>query len=567
MATGGQGKQQTNHVAPTPPQRTPLLWLWLALLLGYPLGHYFPLADGLAPWVLGLSLLLALAGWRCAKPGSRYRAIGWPIFFLASSVLACAVYYQERRVVPPVEWEELPPRELTLQVRVERLFGSPEEFSSQGGIGQILGSSVWEEELMGQRVFFSVRKVDLPSHPARGSVWEVIGVLEHLDAAENDFHDFLTLSGVHFAFGQGRLREVTDAGSAAMRFFAQGSAKLEGLLRFGSEGSLKSLGATYAAILMGNRSLLSEEQKDRYLLTGTMHLFAVSGLHVMAIAGALYYFLLLCRFPRSRIPLVTLPMLFLYVQVTGAPASAVRAFTMVLFHHLALLGVRRPAPLPALAASAVCVLLVWPEQIWNAGFRLSYAVVFTIITFGLPLAMAVERELARRLRGPDSAGSVWRGMSRLLLSWAGNLSAISLAALLASIPLSLYYFGILAPGGLLLNLVLMPLAGLVVVNGLLSTFAGLLGLDAVLLFFNRGAWVILSAMEGMVESAESWENFFFKASYIWSAAWIIQIGGLLVLISLLHASPPQPVYKRPLRAMAPVLWILLGTALWCRPVG
>jgi competence protein ComEC len=546
------------HFAPNPPQRTPLLWLLAGLLVGYPLGHYFLPRSLEAVLLLVSAIVLAVASWRFGGDKSAISSPhrwAWAVCFLAATIAASSVYYSLRQNTAPEEWKELPPRELTLDVRVERMFAPLETYTTQGGLGSILGSELHPEDLVGQRVFFNLRREALPEIIPRGTVWRITGVLSPLDPSGSEFYEYLNLQEVTFAFRHGRLREILHPGSPAARFFAHTRQKLEANLRFGAEGSLSSLGATFAAILTGNRALLTEEQKNLFLLTGTMHLFAVSGLHVMAIAAALYYVLLLFRLPTRYIPLLSLPLLFLYVQVTGAPASAVRAFSMVLFHHLALLGARRPAPLPALAASAVVVLILWPQEIWSAGFRLSYAVVFAIVAFGLPLAQFLTEKAAPPIKRSEKSFPLLHTAGRKAIDFFLNLSAIGLAAGLASIPLSVEYFNIVAPGGLFINLALMPLAGLTVVNGVVSAAVGFLQWESGLLFCNRGAWVLISAMEGIVEAFATKQQLFFYGKFVVSGFYLGVLAGFAFLVSWLHAPP--------VRSPAKLGWRLLCCALWC----
>ena len=125
-----------------------------------------------------------------------------------------------------------------------------------------------------------------------------------------------------------------------------------------------------------------------------MHFFAISGLHIGVIATAIAQFLLLIRIPRKVSPFIGLPLLFLYVQITGASPSAVRAFLMALFFWASFAFVRQRSPLAALAASAVFVLIFQPAQLWSIGFQLSYTVVLSILLFGLPLYETASEKLA-----------------------------------------------------------------------------------------------------------------------------------------------------------------------------
>lgn len=96
---------------------------------------------------------------------------------------------------------------------------------------------------------------------------------------------------------------------------------------------------TYRAMILGDKSLLTPEQKDAFARTRVMHVFAISGLHVGFAAGILYFALSALGVRRSFQPFAALPLLFLYVCACGGRPSAMRAFGMVAIVWLAsLLG-------------------------------------------------------------------------------------------------------------------------------------------------------------------------------------------------------------------------------------
>src|SRR5690606_37450984 len=121
--------------------------------------------------------------------------------------------------------------------------------------------------------------------------------------------------------------------------------------------------------------------------SGTMHLFAISGLNIGVVAGVVQTLLLLLRLPpwvRFGIGAVAL---WLFVDITGASPSAVRAFAMAVFLQAAF-ALRRPANLlAALIGSAFAVLLISPLQLFSASFLMSYSIVTALLALGLPLGV------------------------------------------------------------------------------------------------------------------------------------------------------------------------------------
>jgi competence protein ComEC len=251
-------------------------------------------------------------------------------------------------------------------------------------------------------------------------------------------------------------------------------------------------------MLLGRKAELSDDQSDRFRMTGTMHFFAISGLHIGVIATVIAQFLLLIRIPRKVSPFIGLPLLFLYVQITGASPSAVRAFLMALFFWASFAFVRQRSPLAALAASAVFVLIFQPAQLWSIGFQLSYTVVMSILLFGLPLYETASEKLAPFRYLPKAN---W-APSQHLYAWTQDalllLFAISFSAWLASAPLSAAFFGYLSPGAILLNMLLVNLAAVAITTGVVSLSLALVGLGSVAGFINHAAWVSIQMMDTLV---------------------------------------------------------------------
>jgi len=229
-----------------------------------------------------------------------------------------------------------------------------------------------------------------------------------------------------------------------------------------------------------------------------MHFFAISGLHIGVIATVIAQFLILVRIPRKVSPFIGLPLLYLYVEITGASPSAVRAFLMALFFWTSFAFVRQRSPLAALAASAVFVLIFQPAQLWSIGFQLSYTVVLSILLFGLPLYETASEKLAPFRYLPK----VNWAPSQHLYAWIQDalllLFAISFSAWLASAPLSAAFFGYLSPGAILLNMLLVNLAAVAISTGVVSLSLALVGLDSFAGFINHAAWISIQMMDTLV---------------------------------------------------------------------
>lgn len=199
------------------------------------------------------------------------------------------------------------------------------------------------------------------------------------------------------------------------------------------------------AILLGERSSLPRELRDDFVAAGTVHVFAVSGLHVMVVAHVVLFLVLLAGVPYRAAGIVLAPVLWTYVFLIGLPPSAVRAALMASFYCAAPFFWRRSNALVALCASFVCVHVSAPHMLTDVGCRLSFAVMGALVAWG-------------RLRPPCG--------SRL-----ADIASVTLVAWAAGVPIAAQAFGRFTAGGLVANLAAVPSAGVGVAAGALGCIA------------------------------------------------------------------------------------------------
>ena len=207
------------------------------------------------------------------------------------------------------------------------------------------------------------------------------------------------------------------------------------------------------AMVLGFRTDVPPEVSDAFKASGTVHVFAISGLHVAVFARALVGLLALAAVPRRWRPLLSVPLVAGYVLLAGARPSAVRAGTMLVLMLCAPLAERRPDPPASLAAAALAILAAAPMQILDLGFLFSFA-----CTAGL---LSVRREMRTLRRAPPGPWGELRATVRGALF-------VSFVAWAVSAPLTAMCFGRLSPAALVCNLAVVPLAMAAVTVSVLS---------------------------------------------------------------------------------------------------
>jgi len=254
------------------------------------------------------------------------------------------------------------------------------------------------------------------------------------------------------------------------------------------------------AVVFGIRSDISPSVNEDFRKSGTAHILAISGLHMAIVAGILLS-VSVSLFGRQRPTyfLVTLSALWAYALLAGMAPSVMRAAIMVsLFLFAAYLG-RQRSVMTALAFAAAIMEAINPQVLWQVSFQLSFAAVA-----GIVLLAPIFQRWGARTRAPNVA--------------IDSIS-VSLAAILATLPLIAHYFGYVSLVGLPATfLALLALPAIIV----LSALVGLVGLfaQAVAQVIGWAAWLFLGYMTGVVGlfadlPYSSWEVGGMDAYLVW----------------------------------------------------
>ena len=215
-----------------------------------------------------------------------------------------------------------------------------------------------------------------------------------------------------------------------------------------------------SALTLGYREDLDKDVQRAFSASGAMHVLAVSGLHTGIVWGLVMWILTLGvlykplwedKFRRWLLNISTIVLIWAYAFLTGLSPSVMRSALMLTFWALSSLLEQQTSRWNPLLAAAVVILIVNPLALWSVSFQLSFAAVAGIMLFGSSMQQAVV-----------SKGRVWQSVSGLLI--------VSLAAQLGTMPLTLHYFGQTSNYFALTNLIVVPMAGILLSLGF-STLA------------------------------------------------------------------------------------------------
>lgn len=214
------------------------------------------------------------------------------------------------------------------------------------------------------------------------------------------------------------------------------------------------------AMIIGEKSGLDQEQKLIYQQAGISHILAISGLHISIIAMFLAGLFKIMKIPKLLSSLCVILFLWIYCVLTGFGISTVRAVIMITIVLLSKVLLRSYDVYTSLSLAAFLILLKQPLFLWDAGFQLSLTALLGLLIIA-PIFNKIFC-LPQKIRIAIGA---------------------SMGAGLATLPIVGYHFYYISMIGFLLNLIIVPLATIVVGFGF---FAGVVGL-----FWIQGARFIM----------------------------------------------------------------------------
>lgn len=300
------------------------------------------------------------------------------------------------------------------------------------------------------------------------------------------------------------------------------------------------------ALTLGERFRLERSVNLSLLQTGTMHFFAISGLHIGFLAGGLFLIFKACRLPYPITVGFLIVILLLYLAILDYPPSAVRAVIMTGCFLIAGCLNRQNAAILGLCLSVSVNLLIWPGQLYSLGFQLSHLVVAGILLHAEPLRWMITFWLKQKPPRPEKFQEprLPYKIGQFFLS----MFCVSWAAFIMSAPLIMNRQEGLPWIGIVLNFPLYFLIAGALTSAFVGIFFWILSWQSPSeLCFNIGGWILEGAFQ-LTSIAHGLPIGFSRASWLFPAA-----PGLttLALILALLLRPPKSQSTVVLRLMLP----------------
>lgn len=243
-----------------------------------------------------------------------------------------------------------------------------------------------------------------------------------------------------------------------------------------------------ASMVLGLKGETPDDIQDLFRITGTMHLFAVSGLNIAMLAAITWFLLKPLRVSRRASVFIAIPIIVTYAMITGLGASCVRATIMGSLLLAGFLFDRPPSLFNSLAAAALIIFAWDTNQLFMPGFQFSFALVLALAWLSAPVQRRIEP-----FGQPDEflPQALWSWRQRGF-AWSWNVFAsalgVTIASWLGSFAITVHYFHMISPASIVANLVAVPLAFAILVLGLFAVLSAPLSAGVAALF-NNANWV------------------------------------------------------------------------------
>lgn len=341
--------------------------------------------------------------------------------------------------------------------------------------------------------------------PAYGDRVEFTGAARNLEPPRNpgqtDFTAYLQRQGI---FSELSARFASDCrildgghGDRAQLFAIAAQHWIRERLELDLQDA-PEISALIESMVLGLQGETPAEEKVMFQRTGTMHLFAVSGLNVAMLATIAWFLLKPLRIGRKASVLLIIPMLCGYALITGLTASCVRATIMGALVLLAIVVDRPPVVYNSLAAAAVGILAWDTNQLFVPGFQFSFVLVFTIVTLARPMQGKFERMAQPDAFLPKPLWS-WREQA-FTKGWSlfSGALGVTLSAWIGSLLFTAGYFHLFSLSSILANLLAVPLAFIVLALAVASLLVAPVWIAGAQ-WFNNANWLSAKALLWVVQ--------------------------------------------------------------------
>lgn len=525
--------------------RFPLVWFAAAAVLGAWLSETAWMNNALLLGSLALAASLAVLTIRLQQPGYQVMAFG---LGLATACLAGACYARATAPRPADGLSELAsPRAQPVAVRGVIASGAvwkPNENYRPEQSGSEAWGTHWEVEWQQIRDAKQWRPIDARSRLAvdgritdllPGDRVEVFAALRRIPPASNpggfDYANFFRRQSQFVSLRADSREQILSRGRAPeymwQRIRARSVRWVDGLIH---KHVAQEQAPLAAALVFGQREQVDWEQQQALMATGTLHLLAISGMHVEIVAGLVLLAGSLLAVGTRWTLVAVVSICCLYAALAGGKPPVLRAVLLISAFAVARALGRKARLANALGMAAIVLFMLHTSNVHNVGVHLSFVAVGAIGIFVIGPEHRLRRDALQIVVAESLSGT--ERLQFVMWRWCNNMLRLSFWVWLLTAPLVWYNFHVLAPVAIPLNvLIALPLT-LSLAGGLVTALLGWLPLLGTVSggICSLSLWLIgwLIAWGHRIPGGHFWlaspPSWMIYGFYAWAGMWLLIVG-------------------------------------------
>ncbi|WP_179343724.1 ComEC/Rec2 family competence protein [Winogradskyella ursingii] len=472
-----------------------IIKLCLCLVSGILIGHYFVLDFNLILSItIGLTTLVGLLWFFRRSKIDKNIAFGL-LAYIVMTCIGAVVYNIQDETLSKNHYSNIEAfsnrsQHITFKIR-ERL--KPDLYNSK----YIVSVVAFNNNDTSGKLLININHDSLKFENFKvDDVFSTSAILQKIQKPLNphqfDYAEYLELRQVHHQMylNHSELFPMSNSKSTIYGFADALRSKIN--LRLIEAGFKDDVLSIINALLLGQKQTIDKEIYNNYVDSGTIHILAVSGLHVgiiLLILNFLFRPLLYIKYGHFLRPFIIVILLWCFAIIAGLSPSVTRAVTMFSIISVAM-HLKRPTNIyNTLIISAFIILLFKPTFLFEVGFQMSYLAVLGIVSV---------QPIIYKLWKPK-----WWLVDKF---W--QIFTVTLAAQAGVVPISLFYFHQFPGLFFISNLVVIPFLGLILGFGIFTITLALINFlpEFVVDFYSY----VIESLNGFIAWVAQFEDFLFR---------------------------------------------------------
>jgi competence protein ComEC len=313
-----------------------------------------------------------------------------------------------------------------------------------------------------------------------------------LNPGEFDFGEYLGRQNIYLSFRAHHqvpaMIIAKNQGNPVVAVALAGRQRILESLQVGLQDDME-VAQTMQGMVLGARAETSPGLKKLFRDTGTIHLFAASGLQVGLFTGLAWSGLRYVRLPRRSLALAVVPVAIAYCALTGFHPATVRATVMAIFIAIGASLERPVATVNSLCGSGLLILGHDTQELFQTGFQLSFVAVFAILIAARPFGHLLYRPfqvdpfLPMRLLAP------WQRTWHQAMRHTCEILSLSAVCWVATAPILIYQEHRLSLVAIFANLLVVPMATAVMFLAVAGLLTGTISIS-IAACLNNTSWLL-----------------------------------------------------------------------------